>query len=144
MERGTRWLVCVVVPVLLTATLMNMPPFLPCAPNPPASDHQYWFRATEIVVQPWRGEHYVYGVFTVPVLYRRHRLYTAKLMIRGLARDLPESSPEAGNVYSEQVDSEHYILRVHLPTRMALWFLVTGRFGDLTTPCHWWLIIADR
>lgn len=80
----------------------------------------------------------------MPVQYRRHRLYTAKLMICGLAEDLPETSPEAGNAYRGQVDFEQYVMQVHLPTRMALWFLVTGRFGDLRSFCHWWLIVADR
>jgi hypothetical protein len=129
---------------LLTTALMNMLPFTDCAPNPPASDHRHWFRATEVVVQPWRGRHHVYGVFAVPVQYKRHRLYKATLMIQGLVEDLPESSPEAGNLYRKPVDSQHYAMQIHLPSRMALWFLVTGRFGDLKSSCHWWLIIADR
>ena len=137
-------MIVAVVTVLLATVLVNMPPFMPCEQHPPVSDRQYWFRAKEIVVQPWRGPHHVYGIFTVPVQYRRHRLYTAKLMIRGLVEDFAETSPEAGRVYGNRVDSEHYAMRVHLPTRRAMWLLVTGRFGDLKSSCHWWLAIADR
>lgn len=122
---------------------MNLPPFGECTLDPPVSDHQRWFRATEIVVQPWRGEHHVYGVFTVPSQYRDQRLYSAKLTIRGLIKGYPEISPESGNVYDERVDPGHYLMRVYFPTRMTLWFLITGRFGDLKSSCHWWLTIVD-
>ena len=65
-------------------------------------------------------------------------------MIQGFTEELPETSPEGGNIYDDRVDLGHYNKRVYLPTRTALWFLLTGRFGDLKMPCHWWLVIADR
>ena len=132
------------MPVLLVVTLLNMPQFTPCSQNPPASDQQQWFRATAIVVQPWRGRHQVYGIFSVPEQYRRHRLYKAKLVVQGIIEELPETSPEAGTGYSGRVDPGQYAMQVYLPTRMALWSLLTGRFGDLSASCHWWLVIADR
>lgn len=139
-----RWVIYAVIPVLLVTTLVNMPPFTPCAMTSPITDHQYWVRANKIVVQPWLGSHHVYGIFIVPLQYKRHRLYSAKLLIEGVADDLPEISPEAGSMYGDQVDSGHYVIRVHLQTRMAFWLLVTGRFGNLKSACHWWLIIANR
>lgn len=134
----------IAVTALLGTTLVKMPPFNKCTVSLPVQDHQYWFRATEIFVQPWRGEHHVYGLFTVPVRYGNDRLYTARLMIRGLIENLPETSSAAGIINSDRDETKHSVMRVHLPTRMALWFLITGRFGDLNLPCNWWLVIADR
>lgn len=130
--------------VLLAAALVSMPPLTACVSVPPHSDRQYWVRATEIVVQPWRGEHHVYGVFTIPVRYRDQRRYTAELKIYGLSEGSPDISSGPSTVYDEQANREHYLKRVYFPTRMAFWFLLTGRFGDLTSSCHWWLAIVDR
>jgi hypothetical protein len=86
----------------------------------------------------------VYGIFSVPDKYKRDRLYTSRLMIAGFNEEFPETSPEGGDIYNGRAEPGHYIKRVHLSTRTALWFLLTGRFGDLKTSCHWWLVIADR
>lgn len=100
----------------------------------------------ETVVQPWRGPHHVYGLFMVPDQYRRDDLYTARLMIQGITEEFPETSPEGGDSYNGRGEFGHdnNIKRIYLPTRTALWVLLTGRFGDLEASCHWWLVIADR
>jgi hypothetical protein len=142
-----RWLIVlsILLALLSTATvLLNMPPLTDCRSESPVADGQYWFRATQTVVQPWQGQHHVYGTFSVPDHYGRDRLYRAKLVIQGFSQEFAEVSPEGGDNDNGRADPEHYIKRVYLPTRTALWFLVTGRFGDLKMPCHWWLIIADR
>jgi hypothetical protein len=38
----------------------------------------------------------------------------------------------------------HYHLRNYFPTRVALWFLVNGLFGDLRRPCNWTLVFIER
>jgi len=141
----TRWLIYAAIPVLLATTLVNMPPFTDCAPNPPASDGEYWFPPTRVVVQPWRGPHHVYGVFVVPERYKFDHLYKAKLIIQGLEEELSASSPEVGEA-DEMVAREQgqYANRVYVSTRTALWLLISGRFGNLRSSCHWWLVIADR
>ena len=83
-------------------------------------------------------------MFIVPDQYWRDRLYRAKLVIQGFSQEFSEVSPEGGDNYNGQAEPGHYIKRVYLPTRTALWFLLTGRFGDLKTSCHWWLVISDR
>ena len=140
------WIVAAGVVALLVAAaiLVNIPPLTDCRSEAPVVAKQYWFRATQTVVQPWRGPHHVYGIFSVPDQYRRDRLYTARLMIQGFPEEFPESSPEGGAIYNDQAEPGHYTKVHYLPTRTALWFLLTGRFGELKTPCHWWLVIADR
>jgi hypothetical protein len=135
----------ILLALLATATvLFNMPPLTDCYSESPVVGKEYGFRATQTVVQPWQGQHHVYGTFSVPDQYRHDRLYTAILKIQGFSEELPDTSPEGGDSYNGRAEPGHYIKRVYLPTRTALWFLLTGRFGDLKMPCHWWLVIADR
>jgi hypothetical protein len=131
-------------PLAIATVLVNIPPLTDCRSEASVVAKQYWFRATQTVVQPWRGPHHVYGIFSVPDQYRRDRLYTARLMIQGFPEEFAETSPEGGDTYSGRAEPGHYSKVLYLPTRTALWFLLTGRFGDLNTPCHWWLVIADR
>jgi hypothetical protein len=128
----------------MAAVLVNMPPLTDCRSEAPVTAKQYWFRATQTVVQPWRGQHHVYGMFSVPDQYRHDPLYTARLMIEGFTEEFPETSPEGGDIFNGRAEPGHYIKRFYIPTRTALWFLLTGQFGDLNTSCHWWLVIADR
>ena len=144
-ERRWRTFSASCLALLATAiVLVNMQPLTGCRSEAPVATKQYWFRATQTVVQPWRGRHHVYGMFSVPDQYRRDDLYTAKLMIQGFADESPETSPEGGDIDIGQAEPGHYNKRFYLPTRTALWFVLTGRFGDLRMPCHWWLVIADR
>jgi hypothetical protein len=140
------WIIAAAAFALLgiAAVLVNMPPLTDCRSEAPVTTKEYWFRATQTVVQPWRGSHHTYGIFSVPDQYKRHRLYTARLIIQGLTEEFFESSPEGGVIYNGRAEPGQYIKHVYLPTRTALWFLLTGRFGDLNTSCHWWLVIADR
>ena len=145
--RERRWWTFSASCLALLATaivLVTLPPLTDCRSEAPVGAKQYWFRATQTVVQPWRGPHHVYGMFSVPDQYWRDRLYTARLMIQGVTEEFPETSPEGGDIYNGRAESGYYVKRVYLSTRTALWFLLTGRFGDLKTPCHWWLVIADR
>jgi hypothetical protein len=86
----------------------------------------------------------VYGMFSVPDQYRHNRPYTARLIIQGFTEEFPETSPEGEDIYNGRAETGYYNKRIYLPTRTALWFLLTGRFGDLKRSCHWWLVIADR
>jgi len=132
------------VPVLLTVILLNMPPFTDCAPNPPASDGEYWFPPTRVVVQPWRGPHHVYGVFVVPERYKFDHLYKATLTIQGIGAELQAGSPEDVDTEEASPEAGSYRKRVYLSTRTAFRVLLTGGFGDLTMPCHWRLILTEK
>jgi hypothetical protein len=132
--------------VIVTAiiVLMNAPHRRDCSFETPSDANKKWFRAERVVVQPWRGRHHVYGVFTVPLRYKRDRLYTARLMIEGLSEESSDETPEGDDLSSGPTVVGHYIKRMYLPTTTALALLLTGRFADLKMSCHWWLIIADR
>jgi hypothetical protein len=134
----------VLIPVVAVFVLAKLPPLTECHSEAPVAEKQYWFRATRTVVQPWRGPHHVYGVFSIPLQYKFDHLFVSKLTIQGIPAEFLAGSPEDEDIYSGQPKSGHYVKRVYLSTRTALWFLLTGRFGDLKASCHWWLVIADR
>lgn len=124
--------------------LVNRSPVTPCGVEEVGSSGEYTLRAVEVVVRPWQGRHQVYGLFKVPERYKRHRIYSVILAIEGFEEKYSAGSPdieEHDNIVPEQ---GNYFRRAYIPTRTALWFLLTGRFGDLQAPCHWWLIYADR
>jgi hypothetical protein len=146
-KNNPSWLILFSILSVLLATatvLVNMPPLNDCRSEAPVAAGQYWYKATETVVQPWQGQHHVYGTFSVPDRYRHDRHYRAKLVIQGFTKEFAVISPEGGDNVNGRAEPGHYIKRVYLPTRTALWFLLTGRFGDLKTPCHWWLVIVDQ
>jgi len=128
----------------IVTVLVNVPPFTNCRSEAPVEAKQHWFHATQTVIQPWLGPHHVYGVFSIPEQYKSHHLYTAKLVIQEIPAEFQAGSPEDEDTYSGRSEPGYYVKRVYLSTRTALWFLLTGRFGDLRTSCHWWLVIADR
>jgi hypothetical protein len=39
--------------------------------------------------------------------------------------------------------SGYRVLFAQVPTRLALWFLVTGHFGDLAVRCNWVLVLPN-
>lgn len=121
-----------------------MPPVTDCNSGPPTSTNNRIFQAHQVVVQPWQGPHHVYGIFSLPAEYRHDRLYTARLVILGVAEDLPEIGPESGPMDGSNAEVGHYLMRVHFQTRTALWTLLTGRYRNLKSACHWWLVVSDR
>ena len=136
-------LVALAVVIVLT-WLVNRAPMTACGVEEPGSSGEHPFRAVHVVAQPWQGRHHVYGVFMIPERYKRHRLYSVTLRVQGLAPIFSDGSPEneeRDNILPEQ---GYYMKRAYVPTRTALWFLLTGRFGDLRSPCHWWLVFVDR
>jgi hypothetical protein len=124
--------------------LVYIPPLTPCKADSNSNSKEYQIGAIRTVAQPWRGPHHVYGIFMIPENYKYDHLYSAKLSIQGLATDFIAGSSEDGDLDSPLAKPGHYIKRVHLSTRTALWYLFTGRFGDLQMSCHWWLVLADR
>jgi len=140
------WIVTTITLFLLTVVtvLVNVPPFTDCRSEVPDEARQHWFRATNTVVQPWQGPHHVYGTFSIPEQYKFDHLYTAKLIIHGIHAEFEAGSAEDEDMFSSRPGPGYYTKRVYLSTRTSLWFLLTGRFGNLRKSCHWWLVIANR
>ena len=127
------------------AWLLNKQPSTNCGAEAPADSNVHTIRPTKVVVEPWQGRHQVYGIFMVHNRYRDVRRYSAIISIQGFDGEFtPGRSPE--NEYPEDVVAEpgHYVKRGYVPTRVALWFLFTGQFGDLRAPCNWALVFIEQ
>jgi len=109
------------------------------------SEHPQEIHAVKVVVQPWLGQHHVYGIFMVPLHYRSGRNYSGTLSVQSYIREFPpDQQPEVQQMDDVAVEPEHYLVKGYLPTRTALWFLFTGQFGDLLDPCDWTLEFVKR
>jgi hypothetical protein len=104
----------------------------------------YTVRATKVVFKPWYGRHHVYGVFVVPNQYT-DRNYSAILNIPG-AQCVAMQCSRPDKHYGDNVVAEvgHYLMPVHIPTRVALWLMVTGAFDRLRAPQNWTIAFVER
>jgi len=98
--------------------------------------------ARSIVARPWYGPHHVYGLFMVPERFGREKVL-ATLRVGGFQEpaDLRGRRWSAGSV---DPLPGYYVKRIYMPTRVALKFLVSGRFRDLRAPCNWTLDVSTR
>lgn len=136
------------VALVLAATcvwLLNRPPTASCGAEAPADQRGYKIQATKVVVRPWLGQHQVYGIFLVPSRYQDNKEYTVTMNVRGFNQyfTVYERSIKE-NVDDVFAKAGHYLMRSYVPTRVALWFLINGQFGDLRHPCNWTLLFNER
>ncbi|MDZ8050394.1 MAG: hypothetical protein RMX68_009745 [Aulosira sp. ZfuVER01] len=102
-----------------------------------AQGKQYLY-PKKIVIQPWRGQHHVYGVFSVAKEYKTDNLVQVTL---------PDRITECGivdpidNSYSSGAYAQpgHYLVKGYLNTRIALWLIVLGKGNQLAQPNNWTL-----
>jgi hypothetical protein len=102
-------------------------------------------RATRVVVEPWLGPHHVYGVFIVPNRYKPNLNFVVSMTIRGFNHQVAIAArPDYRHAEAVVAPPGHYVLRGYVPTRLALWLLVTGHFQQLRYPCNWMLAVRER
>jgi hypothetical protein len=124
----------------LTLWLGIRQPTTGCGPS--ASAHE--IEPATIVVRPWLGPHHVYGVFVVPNQFRDGR-YAVTLAVRDFREPVIRNSKRDKPYVDPALSTPgHYLERAYVPTRVALRFFVSGRFGDLRTACQWRLSFRDR
>jgi hypothetical protein len=100
------------------------------------------FHPIKIVAEPWRGEHNVYAIFAVPLQYKDSG-YRSKLLIKG-SNTVWGVSPANERLYGLTVPEGHFLVLGFFRTRLALLYLVSGRFGDLKDPCNWTLHLSSE
>jgi hypothetical protein len=144
----TVWILSAGVALVLAGTvtwLLNKPPTADCNAEAAATHAVHKIRATKVVVQPWLGPHHVYGIFVVPNGYEHNSKYAVTLTVRGLDHYVAlHDSPRDPYVDGAFTEPGHRLLRGYVPTRVALWFLVNGLFGDLQRACNWALVSTER
>ena len=97
---------------------------------------KHYIEPEKIVIQPWRGQHHVYGIFMIPNGY----IYDYLLQFQ-----LPGDSTYCGTVsYGTISDLEgietrpgNYLVRGYVNTRLALWLMAQGKLDYLQQPSNW-------
>lgn len=146
--RKTTGIALATVALLLAGTVawfLNKPATADCASDAPADHKTQEIRAAKVVVQPWLGPHHVYGVFIVPNPYKQNTKYAVTMTIRGFDHHFSVAErPDKRHVDHIVAPPGHYVLRGYVPTRLALWFLLTGLLDDLRHSCNWTLMFIER
>jgi hypothetical protein len=144
MIRAVRAVAGVAGAVLLvgaTVRLANEPPTVQCADA--KDEGRGRVPAAKVVARPWYGPHHVYGLFIVPNEYMDHR-YIETVNVRGLGNEvLRRGKRQRQRIDDVAAGPGSYVARAYVPTRVAVWLLLTGRFGDLRSTCNWTLVFTD-
>lgn len=97
------------------------------------------FKPIRLVVEPWRGEHNVYAVFAVPLAY--YEIYYRSLMlVEGTKKGWDATIADAKRMRVEPPEG-HFLMVSFFPTRLAIWYWLTGKFSNLQDHCNWTLYI---
>jgi len=90
----------------------------------------------DLVVQPWRGQHQVYGTFVIPNGYKNDGFFT--LTLPGNKTYCGQLKTVAGiSLPGLYTQPKNYIIRGYLNTRIALWLIIQGHLKDLNQPENW-------
>jgi len=144
--RRTIEVASVAVVLVLTITiawLLSKPATHDCALE--NSTDSYKIRPGKVIVRPWLGQHHAFGIFMVPLRYRSGRTYSGTISVESFVSEfIPDSQPRVQQVEDMVAEPGYYLVRGYIPTRIVLWFLLSGQFGDLRTPCNWTLEFVKR
>ena len=122
---------------------LSRPPNTDCLPAALLRENTSEVPAIRTVVRPWRGPHHVYGLFAVPDQLTETKRYAVTITVKGTLRYCMwvERSRWHAWQYVATEDGK-YLVRVDVPTRVALWFLMHGRLDDLRSTENWAMVFS--
>lgn len=92
-------------------------------------------QASQIVVQPWLGEHNVYGIFMVPDEYKEASFFVLSVIGAGNYCSRPFGySQNYDDVFAEPGT---HLIRYYLRTRIALRLIFQGSYFQLSDKQNW-------
>lgn len=98
---------------------------------------KFQVQATKVVVQPWRGEHQVYGIFMVPDKYKRTPFFV--LTIKDAVSDCSKPFGYRQNFDDIFAEPGTHLVRNYIRTRIALRLILQGLYSQLNNPQNWTL-----
>jgi hypothetical protein len=111
-----------------------------CSPMTETSNtrNSLQFHPIKIVAEPWRGEHNVYAVFALPLAYR-NIYHQSNLMIKGSDTVWNVTLTDGRKYGVSTVPEGKFLVIGFFRTRLALLYLISGKFSYLKDPCNWTL-----
>jgi len=92
-------------------------------------------QASQVVVQPWLGEHHVYGIFMVPDEYKEAPFFVLSVLGGGNYCSRPFGySQNYDDVFAEPGT---HLIRYYLRTRIALRLIFQGSYFKLNNKQNW-------
>ena len=95
---------------------------------------KYYTHPVKIVVEPWKGEHHIYGIFQIPEGYSHKDVFTVKIpntaTFCGLFMDADDFAgvvPKPG----------YYLVKGFFRTRIALSIIFQGKGSELKNSQNW-------
>ncbi|MEL7241199.1 MAG: hypothetical protein AAGM40_02470 [Cyanobacteria bacterium J06573_2] len=97
---------------------------------------KYYTNPEKIIVEPWKGQHHVYGVFQIPGGYLNDKML--KIQIPG-SRTYCGILAYGGTIALDGVKAKpgHYLMKGMLNTRFALKLIFQGKEEELKQPQNW-------
>lgn len=101
-----------------------------------AKAEKYYTYPEKIVIEPWRGQHHVYGIFQIPDGYLNEKLLTFQIPGN---RTYCGVLNYGGSVKLDGVKARpgHYLMKGMLNTRFALKLILQGKEEELKQPENW-------
>ncbi|MEM7553986.1 MAG: hypothetical protein AAF378_07780 [Cyanobacteria bacterium P01_A01_bin.84] len=95
---------------------------------------KYYISPEKVVVEPWKGDHNIYGIFQIPNGYIQKRVFTVTI---------PNSGTYCG-FFTEIKDDEdiqplleHYLVKGFFRTRIGLSIIIHGQVHELAKTANW-------
>lgn len=108
----------------------------------PPEPEKYYAHPEKLVVQPWRGPHNVYALFTIPGGHSSDAFFTVSI---------PGDRTYCGNFQSKEFVSSglerpryNLVVKGFLNTRIALKLILKGKFSQLREADNWSLGYVQR
>ncbi|MBW4563616.1 MAG: hypothetical protein KME32_21225 [Mojavia pulchra JT2-VF2] len=98
---------------------------------------KYQVQATKVVVQPWRGEHQVYGIFMVPNEFKETPFFV--LTVKGAGSDCSKPFGYSQNYDDIFTEPGTHLVRDYMRTRTALRLILQGLYGQINDKQNWTL-----
>lgn len=98
---------------------------------------KFQVQATKVVVQPWRGEHQVYAIFTVPDEYKKTPFFV--LSVKGVYNDCSKPFGYSQNYDDIFAEPETHLIRDYLRTRITLRLILQGLYFQISDRQNWTL-----
>ena len=113
----------------LNDTNCNAVPFLT------SKTQKFQVHASKVIVEPWLGEHHVYGIFMVPDEYKESPFFILTVKHLGSFCEKPFGNSE----YYDDVLAEPgtHLIRDYIRTRLAVRLILQGLYFQLNDKSNW-------
>jgi hypothetical protein len=100
-----------------------------------STTQKFSVQASQVVVQPWLGEHHVYGIFMVPDEYQQAPFFV--LTVPGGDSYCSKPFGYSQNYNDVFAEPGTHLIRYYLRTRIALRLMLQGLYFQLNDKQNW-------